>query len=407
MQFVNNVVKRIPVVNGLVKSKSPPSTPLNWPTPEHDIRDASWSAPGVSVEDQGPVGGGMQAILVKRPELNITSENFQFVESPIPELPLEEEGAFMVVQNVLISLDPTHRLWIGEEDIYMPRVGINNVMRALTVAKVTQSNSKTYHVGDYVLCFGGVQQYALVKEADVFPITDGVPLSANISVFNGLIGLTAWVVVNICNPKPNETMVVSGAYGAVGSLAVQIGKARGAKVIGVAGGETKCKWLTEVAGCDGVIDYKSEDVAEALKRLAPEGVDCFFDNTGGPILAAVMLQAKNFARIALCGLISKYNSGEQHAALPNYEYFLHRRISAQGFLCFDHLADIGPAMKELSEMAHKGQLKYNEHLAECKVEEYVDVVNMLYTGKNTGKLMMKIADYEEPSADSEQPPAAA
>lgn len=120
-----------------------------------------------------------------------------------------------------------------------------------------------------------------------------------------------------------------------------------------------------------------------------------------------MLQAKNFARLAICGMIAKYNDSDKHAALPNYEYMLHRRMSVQGFVCFDHLGDMGLAMGELSEMAQKGQLKYNEHLAECKVEDYVDTVNFLYSGKNTGKLMMKIADYEEPGADPEQPPAAA
>lgn len=305
------------------------------------------------------------------------------------------------MQTILISLDPTHRLWVGNEDVYMPRVGLNNVMRSLNLGRVTKSNSSKFPVGTYAIGVGGVQEYAVLPEGALTPVTTGIPLSSNLSVFNGLIGLTSWVGVNICNPKEGETMVVSGAYGAVGSIAAQLGKARGARVIGVAGGTEKCTWLLEQAGCDAVIDYKSENVGDALKKLAPDGVDCFFDNTGGPILSEVMLQANNYARIAICGIISTYND-QGHASLPSYERVLIKRMTVQGFVCFDHIGDLPDAMAELIALYKEGKLKYNEHIEECQITDYVRVVNYLFSGKNTGKLMMKIAEYEDSAAASKE-----
>lgn len=354
-----------------------------------DARDDSWSDPGVKVDTVGVPGGGKRVVLVARPQKEIKDTDLQVVEEPIPE----PGPGQAVVQNLLISIDPTHRIWMSEASQYMPSVGLGTVMRAICISKVVKtSDAAAAPVGSVWSCFGAMQEYALLPIAGgLSPIVPDVPLSYNLSIFSVVIGLTAWLGANICAPKAGETMVVSGAAGAVGSVAAQLGKARGARVIGIAGGAEKCAWLASL-GLDGVIDYKRDDVAKKLGELAPEGVDSYFDNVGGPTLETALTSMRNFGRIAYCGSISGYNQGEDVTmTVKNYEMILMRRLTVQGFVCPDHLSELGAAFAELIPLVSSGKIQIKEDVREVSIDKYTSVVRALYSGANKGKLMMKIA----------------
>lgn len=360
-----------------------------WPaTASPDTRDASWGSPGVAVDDKGIQGGGKRIILRRRPKGAMRDRDFECVQEPVPD-PGEDE---CVVQNIYVSLDPTHRIWASDATQYMPAVGLNTVMRAGTVGKVVKSsNERKLRVGTMVSCMGGVQEHAKLPIAACNPVMAGFPLTYSHSIFSVVIGLTAWVGTNICEPKAGDTMVVSAASGAVGSIAAQLAKLRGAKVIGIAGTPEKCTWLKEECGLDGCINYKTENLAEKLDELCPEGVDAYFDNVGGPTLETMLGKMNNFGRVAFCGSISGYNDGVK-MKVDNYEMILMRRLKVQGFVCVDHLADFGLCLGELMGYVAGGHIKIKEHVAEAPIEDYVKTVNLLYSGQNTGKLMMKIAE---------------
>lgn len=359
-----------------------------WPASTTDIRSASWASPGVKVDTVGVGGGGRRVKLVSRPIGDFKDSDFKVEEEPVPE-PKDGEA---VVKVIFISCDPTHRIWASEAEQYMPCVGLGTVMRAGAIGKVVKtSDPKSMPEGSYVSGMGGVQEYFVAPIATLNPVVPNFPLSYNHSIFSAVIGLTAWVGTNICEPKAGETMVVSGAAGGVGSVAAQLAKLRGAKVIGIAGGKEKCAWLKDVANLDGAIDYKNEDIGEQLDKLCPEGVDGYFDNVGGSTLETVLLKMRNFGRIAFCGSISGYNSNEgQVMRVTNYQMILFRRLKVQGFICVDHVADIGTCFEELIPAVAQGKIKFKEDIQEVDIAEYPRIVRKLYTGENTGKLMMKI-----------------
>uniref|UniRef100_A0A7S1S8K4 Enoyl reductase (ER) domain-containing protein n=1 Tax=Alexandrium catenella TaxID=2925 RepID=A0A7S1S8K4_ALECA len=360
-----------------------------WPATSTDVRSAAWSSPGVAEDTKGPKGGGKQVVLVRRPVGDFKPEDFEVRETPVPSELGEGEA---LVQNVLVSLDPTHRIWASDDRQYMPCVGLNTVMRAGTLGKVVKSSDEAkMPVGSYVSAFGGVQAYCVAPIATLNPAVPDVPLSYNLSLFSSIIGLTAWVGSNICEPTAGKTIVVSGAAGAVGSLAGQVCQNRGARVIGIAGSAEKCAWLTGELGFAGAINYKTEDVAARLRELAPGGIDGYFDNVGGTILEEVLLQMNNLGNIAFCGSISGYNSKDgQTMTITNYQMILFRRIKVQGFVCVDHVADMGKAIGELGGYLKEGKCKFKEDIVEAPLDDYVKTVNKLYDGTNSGKLMMKI-----------------
>jgi len=328
-------------------------------------------------------------MLMSRPVGEFKDSDFKVIKEAVPE-PCQD-GA--VVRNIYCSIDPTHRIWATECDQYMPAVGLGTVMRALCIGQVVKtSDPEKLAVGSYVSGVGGMQEYFAAPIAALNPLAPDVPLSYNHSLFSVVIGVTSWVGTNICEPRAGQTMVVSGAAGAVGSVAAQLAKSRGAKVVGIAGGEEKCGWLKEL-GLDGVINYKTESVAERLEELCPEGVDAYFDNVGGATLETMLKKMNNFSRIAFCGSISGYNTetGQQTMTVKNYEMILMRRIKVQGFICLDHLADIGSCFEELGKLLAEGKVKIREDIEEVALEEYPRVVRKLYRGENTGKLMMKIS----------------
>lgn len=214
--------------------------------------------------------------------------------------------------------------------------------------------------------------------------------TVDLSYASIIIGLTAWHGVNkILEPTSEDIVVVSGAAGAVGSLVGQLSKLNGATVIGIAGGEAKCQYLTSTLGYDYAIDYKTMSVSDKLKKLAPDGITRYFDNVGGDVSDAVLENARNFAKIALCGSISEYD--DNWTGIRNFNMILMRRIMVQGFICIDHMDELQEAKSELMDLVKKGKITFKEDVRE-ELENYVDVVNLLFTGGNAGKLMLKIND---------------
>jgi hypothetical protein len=250
----------------------------------------------------------------------------------------------MAPQNVYLSIDPTHRIWMSEKPGYMPNVDLGDIMRCITLAVVEKSENADYPVGTHAVCFGPLvcEYFVGVPGQNVLYKAGGLgdlPLTADLSVCSFVIGLTAWHGVNkILQPDANSVVCVSGAAGAVGSLVGQLSKAKGAKVIGIAGGAQKCAWLKEL-GFDRVIDYKSEKVVDALAAYTAEAgqINCYFDNVGGETSDAVLAHMALNSKYALCGSISEYD--DAWSGQKNFNMILMRRITVQGFICVDHMGD--------------------------------------------------------------------
>eukprot|EP00873_Tetraselmis_striata_P011632 jgi/Tetstr1/431896/TSEL_021385.t1 len=294
----------------------------------------------------------------------------------------------VVVRNELISIDPTHRIWMSDRPQYMPPVELGEVMRAGSYAEVVESKFEGLKPGDKVFAMGGVQDYAVAPGETLSKMDPNIKPEDAMSAFSVIIGLTAYHgMMKICQPKAGETVVVSGAAGAVGSMAGQMAKIAGARVIGVVGSASKAKWITEDLGFDGAINYKRDDIAAKLKELAPGGVDCYFDNTGGPVSDEVYLSFNNSARMALCGLIDAYNKKD----IPgprSYSMILMRRVKVQGFICTDHMDEMPEMLEYMGKHVAAGEIKYNVDVREG-LDNYIEVVNLLFSGGNNGKLCLK------------------
>ena len=330
-----------------------------------------------------------QWILKRRPVGDIGPGDLDLVIRETAPL----QDAEVLVRTVYLSLDPTNRIWMSDQDQYLPPVKVGDVMRGGGIGVVEESRSSNYPVGAVVNTgLGGWQTHVVAHEAALTPVPTipGVPLTAFMSVL-GATGLTAWFgMVDICKPKAGETVVVSAAAGAVGSIAGQLAKARGCRVIGIAGGADKCRWLVEDCGFDAAIDYKNEDVGAALDRLCPDGIDCNFENVGGKIMNAVISRMNNFGRVALCGMISTYNLDTPAPGLDDFAKILMRRLMIKGFIIIDYLPRAGEAIAELAPMVMSGQLKWKAHVVDG-LENAVDAVNLLFSGAHDGKLMIRVS----------------
>ena len=333
-----------------------------------------------------------QWILRQRPRGLIQPGDLELVESPIPDL----KEAQVLVRTVYLSLDPTNRTWMNDAEGYLPPVGLGEVMRGLTLGVVEQSRSDRFKVGDVVSPMsGGWADYAVVGEDGLRPVHrfPGLPLTANASVL-GMTGLTAYFgVTDVLKPQPGETMVISAAAGAVGSIAGQVAKQRGARVIGIAGGPDKCRWLTEELGFDGAIDYKNEDVGAALDRLAPNGIDLNFENVGGDIMIAVWNRLNVHARMAVCGLISAYNATKMPPS-PNFSRIITHRLNVRGFLVMDYAPRAREMVAEMGPWLADGSVKWKVHV-DHGLEGALDSLNRLFTGDHDGKLLVRVS--EEPA----------
>ncbi|WP_292072953.1 NADP-dependent oxidoreductase [Brevundimonas sp. UBA7534] len=333
-----------------------------------------------------------QWVLRQRPKGAIQDGDLELVESAIPDLKESE----VLVRTVYLSLDPTNRTWMNDAEGYLPPVGLGDVMRGLTLGVVEDSRSEKFKVGDVVMPIsGGWADYAVVPEAGLRPVhhAPGLPLTANMSVL-GMTGLTAYFgVTDVLKAKAGETLVISAAAGAVGSIAGQVAKQRGCRVIGIAGGPEKCAWLTDELGFDAAVDYKNEDVGEALDRLAPDGIDLNFENVGGDIMIAVFNRLKVHGRMAVCGLVSSYNATRMPPS-PNFGRIITHRLNIQGFLVLDYAPRAKEMVAEMGPWLAEGKIKWKVHVDDG-LEGAVSSLNRLFTGDHDGKLLVRVS--EEPA----------
>ena len=326
--------------------------------------------------------------LAARPEGLIKESDFTWTEEAVPEL---QDGQ-VLVRNLYLSLDPTMRGW-ASRDTYLPAVPIGAVMRGGTIGVVEESRNPNFKVGDHVSGFFGWQEYAVTDGKGMNSMTVlpnlGVPLTAHFGLF-GHIGMTAYFgLLDIGQPKPGETLVVSAAAGAVGSLVGQIGKIKGCHVVGIAGADDKCKWIVDELGFDSAINYKTENVAAALKKHCPNGIDIDFENVGGEIMDAVLAQINLRARIVLCGLISGYNATEPVPGPYNFANILVQRARVEGFIVMDYASRAMECMTELGKWLMEGKLKYRIDEVEG-LKAAPMALNRLFEGTNIGKLVVKI-----------------
>jgi NADPH-dependent curcumin reductase CurA len=319
----------------------------------------------------------------------VEPSNFELLESAIPE---PAEGEFLV-RNLYLSLDPAMRVWMVDAPSYVPPVEIGDVMRGACVARVEESRHPDYAPGETVLGIFGWQDYSVSDGGGAIPVNkipDGVPPTMPLGVL-GITSLTAYFgLKEIAKPKAGETVAVSGAAGATGSVTGQLAKIWGCRVVGIAGGSKKCDWLTNELGFDGAIDYRSENVSGRLRELCPGGADVFWDNVGGEILEAALANLAMGARIVLCGAISNYNA-PQPTGPRNYMNLLVRRARMEGFVVFDYLSRTDEAMAELVPLVMEGKIRHREDVREGLEAAPAALVD-LYSGDNRGKLLVKIAD---------------
>jgi NADPH-dependent curcumin reductase CurA len=329
-------------------------------------------------------------LLRQRPEGRITDDTFELVEEAIPEIADGEA----LVRTQWMSLDPTNRAWIGATPTYLPPVAIGEVMRAVGLGQVVASKHDAYREGQLVQGLIGWQEWAVVSDsAPLLPVPElpGVSPSWYLGVL-GATGLTAWVgLTDIGRPQPGETVVVSAAAGAVGSVAVQMAKIKGARVVGVAGGSEKCALLGDRLGIDATVDHRAADWNEQLVAATPNGIDVDFENVGGQIMDAVFARLNLRARVALCGLISGYNDPNPPAGPRTFSNLLVQRATLQGFIVLDHLERITEAATELGSWIREGKLQPLETIVEG-FDQLPNAVNMLFDGANTGKLVLRVAD---------------
>lgn len=327
-------------------------------------------------------------ILKRRPDGPLSSEDLIYRPIALPAL---SEGQ-VLVRNLLLSLDPTNRLWMSERDQYLPPVGIDEVMRGVTIGRVVDSRSERFAPGDIVQPANGGWQSHVVADARTtrrVHTDPDIDLTAYMSVL-GVTGLTAYFgLLDICTPQPGETIVISAAAGAVGSVAGQIARLKGCKVIGIAGGPDKCAWLMDELGFDGVIDYKSEDVGAALDRLCPDGVDMNFENVGGAIMEAVFNRLRPHGRMALCGMISAYNREGPISGPADFGRILMNRLTVRGFIVIDYLSRTQEAVSNLTTWTREGRIKWKDHVIDG-LEHAPTALERLFTGQHDGKLMIRI-----------------
>lgn len=329
-----------------------------------------------------------QLKLVSRPTGMPTASTWSMESNPMPEL---KEGE-VLVKTIYISLDPAMRGWMNTGKSYIPPVELGAVMRALTVGKVVESKNEKFKVGDYLNGAGGVQEYAVTDGKGWYKIDPNLaPLPFYLGVL-GMTGFTAYFgLLQVGQPKAGETILVSGAAGAVGGIVGQIGKIKGCRVVGIAGGAAKCKYITEELGFDAAIDYKNENVYKGIKTHCPDGVDVYFDNVGGGILDAALACINYKARIAICGAISQYNDRANTHGPKNYLSLLVNRAKMEGFVVIDYVQDYKKAAAEMAQWIMAGKLK-EKHQIEEGIENFYSTFLKLFSGDKKGKLILKVSE---------------
>jgi len=332
-----------------------------------------------------------QWLLAARPDGMIGPQNFGYVETAIPEISNGE----VLVKNLYLSFDPTQRNWMVDRPGYLPPVAIGETMRAGSVSQVVDSKHNDFAVGELVQTTGCWQDYAVVAPGQgptgINKLPPGVSPEMMLSIL-GITGMTAYFgLLEHGQPKAGETVLVSGAAGATGSVVGQIAKLMGCRVVGIAGGPEKCAWLKEVAGFDAVIDYKNEDVDEQIGIHCPDKWDVFFDNVGGSILEAALNHLNLYSRVVMCGGIANYNDTEPVPGPSNLMNLVTNRGRMQGFIILDYLPRAMEAIGALIGWVASGDIVYQVDLQEG-FENIPNTLQRLYTGQNIGKQLLKIAD---------------
>jgi len=326
--------------------------------------------------------------LKERPLGEIKTTDLELVDDVIPEIKANE----VLVRTIYFSLDPTNRIWMSDVDQYMEPVEIGDIMRAGgSLAVVEESNVEGVNIGEVVQggMHGGWQEYFTIPESDIIkiPKDTGLPLTAFISVL-GFTGPTAYFgLLDIGKPQPGETVVVSAAAGAVGSIVCQIAKIKGCNVVAIAGSDEKCDWLKNELGADHVINYKKENVLEALKKACTNGIDIYFDNVGGETLDAALTLMNKFGRIPVCGLISMYNDWSS-VGPKMYRNILMKTLTVTGFLVSDYADRFGESLESLGSWIAEGRIKFKVDVVEG-IENAPEAVNKLFSGENNGKLVIQ------------------
>ena len=329
-----------------------------------------------------------QWLLARRPQGLPGAQDFQWVET---EAPAPGEGE-VLVRNLWLSCDPTQRGWMAG-DTYLPAVKIGEVVRSFAAGEVIESRHPKFKPGQLVQGLFGWQDYACARPGTVSapsPVVPGVPVETAMSAL-GVTGITAYFgLLEVGRPKAGETVVVSGAAGATGSVVGQLAKIHGCRAVGIAGGAEKCGWLVDEYGFDAAIDYKREDVGKRLRELCPRGVDVFFDNVGGEILDAALARLALQGRVVLCGAISRYNDAALAPGPKNYLNLLVQRGRMEGFIVLDFMPRAGEAVAALSGWLKEGRLKDRVDVQEG-LENAPAALLRLFKGENRGKQLVRIA----------------
>ncbi|CAN5914218.1 NADP-dependent oxidoreductase [soil metagenome] len=342
-----------------------------------------------------------QIRLASRPVGMATRENWEFTAEPVTA----PEAGGVLVKTLALSLDPAMRGWMNEGKSYIAPVGLGEVMRAGGIGVVIASKNPAFAEGDTVSGTPGVQEYSLVRESEIkrtglakIDLSMGTPTQW-LNVL-GMPGMTGYFgLMDVGQPKPGETVVVSGAAGAVGQTVGQIAKIKGCRVVGIAGGAAKCEWVVKELGFDACIDYKApapegakrwDAVRDGLKRLVPEGVDIYFDNVGGEMLDAVLARINRKARIVICGAISQYNNMTAVKGPANYMSLLVNRARMEGIVVFDYTERFPIAIEEMAGYLKDGRMKSKEDVV-VGLQTFPETLQKLFNGENFGKLVLEVA----------------
>lgn len=334
-----------------------------------------------------------QIRLARRPVGLPVRDDWSFTTEPVAE---PAEGG-VLVKTLALSLDPAMRGWMNDAKSYIPPVGIGEVMRAGGIGKVIASRNPRFAAGDLVTGALGVQEYAPITETDLKRAglakidTRLGSITQWLNVL-GMPGMTAYFgLLDVGEPRPGDTVVVSGAAGAVGQTVGQLARIKGCRVVGIAGGRAKCDWVVNELGFDACIDYKAGNVKAALKENCPKGVDVYFDNVGGEILDDVLARLARGARIVICGAISQYNNTTPVQGPKNYLSLLVNRARMQGMVVFDYADRYHVAIAELAGYLKDGRMKSKEDVVQG-LDSFPQALIKLFTGENFGKLVLQVAD---------------
>jgi len=330
-----------------------------------------------------------QVRLAARPEGLPKAIDWEIVDAPIPV-----PGPSEVLTRIrYLSVDPAMRGWMNDRPSYVPVLELGSVMRALTVGEIMESKNDAFQVGDWVAGLDGVQNYSVSDGSQYITADPAVAPPQTYLGTLGIAGLTAYSgLIEVGQLQNGDTVLVSGAAGSVGAHVGQIAKAKGNRVIGIAGGGKKCSYLVDELGFDAAIDYKTENLNDSIKRSCPDGVDVFFDNVGGDTLDAGLSSINRSARVVICGAISQYNTTTLIDGPRNYLSLLIRRARMEGFIYFDYRAKWPEMLKELAAWRSAGKIVGREDIVEGPVDIFPETLLKLFRGENFGKLMIKLSD---------------